>query len=175
MVEDLKKELDAAEKRLDEIEAAAKSGGDAGGKKKKEKKKGGDGGSKKKEEKAPEAAYTEKEMKASIKEGGKKAQDIAGMHDMGGMSYFSITLETCKGDWDLMQGAMDAANRRVDEDADDRKGGAHDVAKCFLSCDDAKHVALLFHVPKPLQEVCTVVVALYSCVIELNFFSANSK
>lgn len=97
------------------------------------------------------AAYTEKEMKAAIKEGGKKAQDIAGMHDLGGMSYFSICLESCKGDWDLIVAAMNAANKVVDEDADDRKGGAGDVAKCFLSCDDAKHVALYYHVPKALQ------------------------
>jgi len=74
------------------------------------------------------------------------------MHDMGGMSYFAITLEQCKGDWELIECAMNAANKVVDENADDRKGGAGNLAKCFLSTDDSKHLAMMFHVPDEQKE-----------------------
>jgi hypothetical protein len=37
------------------------------------------------------------------------------MHDMGGMSFFAVTMEQCKGDWELLQCAMDGANKEVDE------------------------------------------------------------
>jgi len=74
------------------------------------------------------------------------------MHDLGGMSYFTVALEKCEGDWDLMQAAMDGANKEVDEGGDDRKGGAGHLGKCFLSCDEAKHLALIYFLPKELQE-----------------------
>lgn len=122
MVAQLKSELESTEKRLDEIEKAAAAGGGKGGnkgdgkKKEKKEKKGGDAA-----EKAPVVSKADaaraKEIAAAKKEGGKKAQDIAGMHDMGGMSFFAVTLETCKGDWELIQAAMDGANVVVDESA----------------------------------------------------------
>eukprot|EP00037_Helgoeca_nana_P010523 m.92872 g.92872 ORF g.92872 m.92872 type:complete len:262 (+) comp20252_c2_seq1:681-1466(+) len=156
LVNQLKVELEATEKRLDEIEKAAAGGGAGkpkGEKKEKKKKKGGGdapaaGGAK--ADKA--AAAREKELKAATKEGGKKAQDIAGMHDMGGMSFFAVTMEQCKGDWELLQCAMDGANKEVDESGDDRKGGAHGLAKCFLSTDDSNHLAMYFHCPKVLHD-----------------------
>ena len=122
MVAQLKSELENTEKRLDEIEKVAAAGGGGGNKgdgKKKEKKekkekKGGDGAAA-----APAGGAVSKErlkeIAAALKEGGKKAQDIAGMHDMGGMSFFAITLETCKGDWELITTAMEGANKVVDE------------------------------------------------------------
>lgn len=50
-----------------------------------------------------------------------------------------------------MQAAMDGANKEVDPDGDDRKGGSAELAKCFLSCDEAKYVNMLFYVPKALE------------------------
>lgn len=35
---------------------------------------------------------------------------------------------------------------------DDRKGGAHGLAKCFLSTDDSNHLAMYFHCPKVLHD-----------------------
>ena len=61
----------------------------------------------KKKTKKEEAA--EKEYKAALKEGGKKGQDLAGMHDLGGMIFFTVCLEQCKGDWNLMQAAIDVS------------------------------------------------------------------
>merc|ERR1719152_558324 len=100
-----KKEKKAAAKAAAKAKGGEKKGGD--------KKGGGD--------KAAEARA--KEIKASAKEGGKKGQDLIGMCDIGGMKYFTVAMETCKGDWELLQAAMDAANKPVDPDGDDRKGG----------------------------------------------------
>lgn len=157
-----------------ETAGGGKQGGGEGKKKKKDKKGGGDGGAA-----APKKVVAvlcliflravndldngilqdnarEKEVKAAIKEGGKKAQDIAGMHDMGGMSFFALTMDNCKGDWELLQHAMDGANKEVDESGDDRKGGAGGLAKCLLSTDDSKHLAMYFHVPKELHAQLTL-------------------
>eukprot|EP00039_Didymoeca_costata_P017944 m.331466 g.331466 ORF g.331466 m.331466 type:complete len:265 (+) comp16735_c0_seq1:107-901(+) len=156
LVDELKGELDKTEKRLDDIEAAAASGGNSGGQSKKEKKKAAkaekkdnakkDGG--KKDDKGEE-----KKFKAATKEGGKKGQDLSGMHDLGGMRYFTVAMEQCEGRWDLLQAAMDGANKEVDESGDDRKGGAGDLGKCFLSVNDADNVCrMLFHMPKDKQQ-----------------------
>merc|ERR1712146_34910 len=77
--------------------------------------------------------------------------DLIGMCDIGGMKYFTVAMETCKGDWELLQAAMDAANKPVDPDGDDRKGGAGELGKCFLSCDEKAYVAMLMHMPKDKQ------------------------
>jgi len=148
LVEDLKKELTLTETRLDEIEKAQAAAPQQQGKKKEKKKKGGGGDGKpqeKKKTKKEEAA--EKEYKAALKEGGKKGQDLAGMHDLGGMIFFTVCLEQCKGDWNLMQAAIDGANKVPDPDGDDRKGGAGELYKCFLSCDETEDCKFIFHGP----------------------------
>eukprot|EP00052_Salpingoeca_macrocollata_P014062 m.109954 g.109954 ORF g.109954 m.109954 type:complete len:180 (+) comp19170_c3_seq1:90-629(+) len=93
----------------------------------------------------------DKAKKAAAKEGGKKGQDIAGLSDMGGVKFFTLALENCNGEFELLQEAMDAMNKEVDEAAEDRKGGAGNLGKLLLSAND-KHVGCLFHVPKELQE-----------------------
>merc|ERR1719231_1020201 len=127
LVDELKAELDTTEARIAAIEKGQGGGGgnqqqqQGGNKKKKEKKKGGggkqgggaSGGDAPKQTK--KEAEREKKMKAAIKEGGKKGQDLSGMHDLGGMSYFTVALEKCEGDWELMQAAMDGATKEVDE------------------------------------------------------------
>lgn len=89
------------------------------------------------------------------KEGGKKAQDIAGLRDMGGVSYFHVSMESCEGDFGLLQCAMDGMNKPCPEDAEERSGGADEIGKCLLSYSDAK-LAIYMHVPKNLQEVCSI-------------------
>eukprot|EP00056_Hartaetosiga_gracilis_P018771 m.11838 g.11838 ORF g.11838 m.11838 type:complete len:242 (+) comp7049_c0_seq1:75-800(+) len=94
---------------------------------------------------------TEKQIKAALKEGGKKGQDIAGLYDMGGISFYHISLEKCEGSMELVLKAMEGANKKVDEGADDRKGGAGHVGKMFLSSNNDQ-VAIACFVPKELQE-----------------------
>jgi lysyl-tRNA synthetase class 2 len=98
---------------------------------------------------------TEKQIKAAIKEGGKKGQDIAGIYDMGGLEFYHISLENCLGNMDLVKKAMEGANRVVDEDADDRKGGSGHCAKTFLSANDDQ-VAVVCYMPKAIQEAKSV-------------------
>jgi len=51
---------------------------------------------------------------------------------------------------DLLQALLDGANVVVDESAEERKGGAGDLGKAFLSAGD-KQLAIIFHVPKELS------------------------
>eukprot|EP01147_Barroeca_monosierra_P001499 gene1499-4657_t len=96
--------------------------------------------------------FTEKQIKAAKKEGGKKGQDIAGLYDMGGISYYQLSMESCEGSLELLQHALDGANVEVDEKAEDRKGGAGHLGKMFLSASDSQ-VAVICHVPKDRLEV----------------------
>ena len=92
----------------------------------------------------------EKQKKAALKEGGKKGQDLAGMADFG-IKFFHVAMDTPKGDWDLLELCMDGACKEVDETADDRKGGAGNLGKCFLSAGE-KSLIVLIHAPEELEE-----------------------
>ncbi|PXF44225.1 hypothetical protein BWQ96_06006 [Gracilariopsis chorda] len=97
-------------------------------------------------------APTEKQIKASVKEGGKKGQDLAGMSDMGGVKFFAIALETPDGQWDLMDSVLEGMNKEVDPNADDRKGGAGHIGKCLLFAND-KILQILCHVPDVVKDL----------------------
>jgi len=88
------------------------------------------------------------------KEGGKKAQDIAGMRDMGGVSYFHVSVETCDADFELLDICMAGMNKPCPEDADERRGGAEDIGKVLLSYNDTR-LAFIMHVPKSLTQ-CSI-------------------
>lgn len=109
----------------------------------------------KKEEKKSDPVADEKARKKLLakvaKEGGKKAQDIAGMKDMGGVSYFHVSIEFADADFDLLQITMDAMNTPCPEDADERRGGAEDIGKVLLSYND-KQLAIFMHVPECLKD-----------------------
>ena len=101
--------------------------------------------------KAPKmSAPTDKQVKASTKEGGKKGQDLAGMNAMGGVKFFSVAVESAAGRHELMDAILDGMNKEVDETADDRKGGAGDIGKTLLYADD-KVLLVLCHVPENLR------------------------
>jgi len=96
------------------------------------------------------AQFTDKQIKAADKEGGKKGQDLAGMGDLGGIKFFCVTMEQCEGEFPLLEAAMEAMNRPVDEAAEDRKGGSGHLGKALRSSND-KQVAFLCYVPTDLQ------------------------
>jgi len=99
-----------------------------------------------------EAAKLRKKLLAKCdKEGGKKAQDIAGMRDMGGVSYFHVSIDFSNADFELLQITMDAMNKPCPEDADERRGGAEDIGKVLLSYNDER-LAFYMHVPDCLKE-----------------------
>lgn len=93
-----------------------------------------------------------KAEKAAFKEGGKKGQDLAGMSDMGGVKFFSIAIDSAGGDWKLMDLVLEGMNKKVDETADDRKGGASEIGKCLMFADD-KAVLIVCHVPDVLKDM----------------------
>ena len=61
---------------------------------------------------AAAAAPTDKQIKASLKEGGKKGQDLQGMADLGSMSFFTVVLETCGESWALLEKAMEVSQKK---------------------------------------------------------------
>lgn len=96
-------------------------------------------------------APTDKQLKASIKEGGKKGQDLIGMSDMGGVKFFSVAIDSAEGQWELMDAVMQGMNKEVDPTADDRKGGAGEIGKCLLYADNST-LFMICHVPNLVKE-----------------------
>jgi hypothetical protein len=99
------------------------------------------------EEPVDESGYHEKKLKVVKKEGGKKGAEIAGAADMGGIEYFTTTVETPEGDPRLVEIVMQEMNVKVDPTAEETKGGAGHVGKLLLSASDAQ-LALVAYVPK---------------------------
>lgn len=110
-----------------------------------------------------EAAAARKKLVAKCdKEGGKKAQDLAGMRDLGGVSYFHVSIDEPKADWELLEACMKAMNAPCPEDADERRGGADEIGKVLMSFKD-EYLALYMHVPSNL-EACNIDEWFAACV-----------
>lgn len=75
----------------------------------------------------------------------------SGVSAMGGVCYFNVSVDEPAGDMDLLQHLLDGSNVKVDEAAEERKGGADDLGKAFLSAGETQ-LAIIFHVPKELAE-----------------------
>lgn len=148
------------------VSGAAAAGGDGGKKKGGDGgKKGGDGGKKggdkkggdKAEPTADEKAAAEKKaldkkIKAVLKEGGKKAIDIAGCAEMTlGMDFFCTTMLEPESNVEYLQMAMDAMNVEVDETAEERRGGAGHIGKMLFSAG-VEALTIVAYVPEVLQE-----------------------
>lgn len=100
-------------------------------------------------EEAKKLKEREKLIKAAVKEGGKKGQDLCGMSTFG-VHFFCTSVDSPGDDWELMDKCMEGMNKEVDENADDRKGGAGDLAKLLFSAGDTK-LLLLCHVPASVE------------------------
>lgn len=136
--------------------AAAPAPAAAGGKnKKKSKKAKKEPAPKQPTKKEAEAAKAqEKKVKACLKEGGKKGQDISGMASFG-CHFFLTAMTEPDGNMDMLKLCMEGANKEVDPEAEDRKGGAGDLAKIFFAASD-NHLAILGHVPKECEDKATL-------------------
>lgn len=93
---------------------------------------------------------TEKQIKAALKEGGKKGQDIAGMNAMGGVKFYHIAVDSAPSSMKLLEKILEGFNKEVDETAEERKGGAGDLGKVLLCASDDV-LLFLCHVPKELS------------------------
>jgi hypothetical protein len=98
-----------------------------------------------------DAKITDKLRALARKEGAKKGQDLSGLQDIGGVSFFHVALENCKGNWELVQEAMDGANTPVNPDEPERKGGADKIAKAFMSASEDR-LCILLHVPEEVAD-----------------------
>ncbi|EGD76371.1 lysyl-tRNA synthetase [Salpingoeca rosetta] len=109
----------------------------------------------KKQEKKQDKGGDDKDAKlkkAALKEGGKKGQDLAGMCDMGGIKFYHVVMEKCEGNIDLLMLALEGMNKEVDASADDRKGGAGNLAKMLLSASN-EQLAIVCHVPESITDL----------------------
>ena len=97
----------------------------------------------------------EKKIAAAKKEGAKKGQDLSGLQDMGGVSYFHVALDKSDGNWHLIEAAMDGANASVDPNGEDRKGGAGNIGKVFFSAS-SECMCIYMHVPEGVSEKVTL-------------------
>jgi len=106
-----------------------------------------------------------KKVKACIKEGGKKGQDLSGMSTFG-VHFFLTCMDEPEGDLDLLKLCLEGANKEVDPEAEDRKGGAGDLAKIFLSAGE-KQLAILCNVPVECKDKLSVEEWLKEVLVEV--------
>ncbi|KAG1668021.1 hypothetical protein FOA52_006554 [Chlamydomonas sp. UWO 241] len=99
----------------------------------------------------PATMVDDKLVKAAIKEGGKKGVDLDGVCAMGGVMFFNIAVDVPNGDFELLEKVMEGSNLEVDEEAEERKGGAGAIGKMFASAGDDQ-LACMVHVPKAIAE-----------------------
>ena len=92
-----------------------------------------------------------KKLAASRKEGAKKGQDLSGLEDMGGVRYFHVALESCDGEFPLVEEAMAGANTPVNPNSEERKGGAQNIGKAFFSASQDT-LCIYLHVPEAVSE-----------------------
>lgn len=92
-----------------------------------------------------------KKVKACIKEGGKKGIDLNGTQALGGVSFFNVSMDAAEGSLAYLEKTMEGANLEVDETAEERKGGAGEIGKVFLSAGESS-LAIIGHLPAKLAE-----------------------
>merc|ERR1712086_150996 len=99
-------------------------------KKEKESKKGKDKGAKGAE---PVAVDPAKKLKNVIKEGGKRGVEIEGAADMGGLQFFSTSVDEPEGDLELLVESMKAMNNQPIPGDEERKGCSGHIGKTIFS------------------------------------------
>jgi len=118
--------------------AAPKKGGKKDGKK-----------DEKKEEAAPEVDRS-KVLKKVIKEGGKRGVEIEGSADMGGLQFFSCSVDEPQGDLEFLLESLKAMNNQPDPGDEERKGCSGHIGKMIFSAG-AEQLAVVAYVPEDKQ------------------------
>jgi len=117
--------------------------------KKADKKKGGD--DKKAADPEADAKAQAKKLAGVVKEGGKKGVEIEGAADMGGLAFFCTTLFEPDGDLELLEKGFAGMNAEIDEEAEERRGGAGNLGKMVFSAGP-EFLQIVCNVPVELQE-----------------------
>merc|ERR1712224_496618 len=92
-----------------------------------------------------------KKLKKVIKEGGKRGVEIEGAADMGGLQFFSTSVDEPEGDLDLLVESMKAMNSQPDPGDEERKGCSGHIGKMIFSAG-AEQLAIVAYVPKEQQD-----------------------
>merc|ERR1712166_1199310 len=107
--------------------------------------------------KAPEKAGDDrkaddpaKKLKKVIKEGGKRGVEIEGAADMGGLQFFSTSVDEPEGDLDLLVESMKAMNNQPIPGDEERKGCSGHIGKMIFSAG-VDQLAIVSYVPKEEQ------------------------
>merc|ERR1712070_365565 len=106
-----------------------------------------------KKEAAPKAAAPaspeeerKKKMKKVIKEGGKRGVEIEGAADMGGLQFFSTSVDEPEGDLEMLVESMKAMNAEPTPGEEERKGCSGHIGKMIFSAG-VDQLALVAYVP----------------------------
>merc|ERR1712004_741900 len=91
-----------------------------------------------------------KKLKKVIKEGGKRGVEIEGAADMGGLQFFSTSVDEPDGDLDLLKKSMGAMNAKSDPTEEERKGGSGHIGKMIFSAG-TEQLAVVAYVPEAKQ------------------------
>lgn len=116
-------------------------------KKEKEGKKGKDKAAK---DAAPAAVDPAKKLKSVIKEGGKRGVEIEGAADMGGLQFFSTSVDEPDGDLDMLVESMKAMNNQPIPGDEERKGCSGHIGKMIFSAG-TDQLAVVAYVPEEKQ------------------------
>merc|ERR1712166_104968 len=111
-------------------------------------------GDKKGKEKPADAAAAidpAKKLKNVIKEGGKRGVEIEGAADMGGLQFFSTSVDEPDGNLDLLVESMKAMNNQPIPGDEERKGCSGHIGKMIFSAG-VEQLAVVAYVPKENQD-----------------------
>jgi len=118
---------------------AAKAGGDKKGDKKSEKK-----------DDKPGEPDRKAILKKVIKEGGKRGVEIEGAADMGGLQFFSTSVDEPQGDLEFLVESMKAMNNKPIPGDEERKGCSGHIGKMIFSAG-TEQLAIVAYVPTEKQ------------------------
>merc|ERR1712178_4481 len=93
-------------------------------------------------------------LKKVIKEGGKRGVEIEGAADMGGLQFFSTSVDEPQGDLEFLVESMKAMNAQPVPGDEERKGCSGHIGKMIFSAGD-KQLAVVAYVPEAKQKDCS--------------------
>merc|ERR1712070_557287 len=91
-----------------------------------------------------------KKLKKVIKEGGKRGVEIEGAADMGGLRFFSTSVDEPEGDLDMLIESMKAMNSQPEPGDEERKGCSGHIGKTIFSAG-VDQLAVVSYVPEAEQ------------------------
>jgi len=91
-----------------------------------------------------------KKLKKVIKEGGKRGVEIEGAADMGGLRFFSTSVDEPDGDLEMLIESMKAMNNQPIPGDEERKGCSGHIGKTIFSAG-TEQLSIVSYVPKEEQ------------------------